>query len=40
LPALLERVLKAYQAKRQPGETFAVFTRRHEVKQLQELFSE
>jgi ferredoxin-nitrite reductase len=40
LPALLERVLKTYQAKRQPGETFAAFTRRHEVKQLQEMFSE
>ncbi len=40
LPLLLERVLKTYQAKRQPGETFAAFTRRHEVKQLQEMFSE
>ena len=40
LPTLLERVLKTYQAKRQPGETFAAFTRRHEVKQLQEMFSE
>lgn len=40
LPALLERVLRTYQAKRQPGETFAAFTRRHEVKQLQEMFSE
>lgn len=40
LPALLERVLKTYQAKRQPGETFAAFTRRHDVKQLQEMFSE
>ena len=40
IPALLERVLKAYLAKRQSGETFAAFTRRHEVKQLQEMFSE
>ena len=40
LPLLLERVLKTYQSKRQPGETFAGFTRRHEVKQLQEMFSE
>jgi len=40
LPLLLERVLKTYLAKRQPGETFAAFTRRHEVKQLQEMFSE
>jgi ferredoxin-nitrite reductase len=40
LPALLERVLRTYLARRQPGETFAAFTRRHEVKQLQEMFSE
>lgn len=40
LPGLLERVLKTYLARRQPGETFAEFTRRHEVRQLQELFSE
>ena len=40
LPALLERVLKTYQARRQSGETFVAFTRRHEVKQLQEMFSE
>ena len=40
IPTLLERVLKTYLAKRQSGETFAAFTRRHEVKQLQEMFSE
>ncbi len=40
LPTLLEHVLKTYLAKRQLGETFAAFTRRHEVKQLQEMFSE
>jgi ferredoxin-nitrite reductase len=40
LPQLLERVLSTYQALRKPGETFAEFTRRHDVKQLQELFSE
>jgi ferredoxin-nitrite reductase len=40
LPTLLERVLKTYLAKRTPHETFAVFTRRHDVKQLQEMFSE
>jgi ferredoxin-nitrite reductase len=40
LPALLERVLRKYLARRQAGETFAAFTRRHEVKQLQEMFSE
>ncbi len=40
LPVLLERVLKTYLAKRQPHETFVAFTRRHDVKQLQEMFSE
>jgi ferredoxin-nitrite reductase len=40
IPVLLERVLKVYQARRQSGESFADFTRRHEVKQLQEMFSE
>jgi len=39
VPGLLERVLKTYLARRQPGEAFAAFTRRHEVKQLQEMFS-
>ena len=39
-PRLLERVLKAYQARRTAGESFAAFTRRHSVKQLQELFAE
>jgi len=40
LPTLLERVLKTYLAQRAPHETFAAFTRRHEVKQLQEMFSQ
>ncbi|HAB16841.1 MAG TPA: NirA family protein, partial [Verrucomicrobiales bacterium] len=40
IPVLLERVLKVYLARRSPGESFAEFTRRHEVKELQELFSE
>jgi len=40
IPALLEKVLRVYQARRQSGETFAAFTQRHEVKQLQEMFSE
>ena len=40
IPALLEKVLKVYQARRKCGESFANFTRRHEVKQLQEMFSE
>jgi sulfite reductase beta subunit-like hemoprotein len=37
---LLERVLKTYLARRHSGEAFAEFTRRHDVKALQELFSE
>ncbi len=40
LPGLLEHVLKIYLDRRNRGESFAAFTRRHEVKQLQELFSE
>ena len=40
IPTLLERVLKTYLERRQPNESFAAFTRRHEVKQLQEMFSE
>lgn len=40
LPALLEHVLKTYLVRREPHESFAAFTRRHDVKQLQELFSE
>lgn len=39
LPGLLERVLKTYLARREPHETFVNFARRHEVKQLQEMFS-
>jgi ferredoxin-nitrite reductase len=39
IPAMLERVLKTYLNLRQPGEAFSAFTRRHEVKQLQEMFS-
>jgi ferredoxin-nitrite reductase len=40
LPTLLEHVLKVYLAKRNPGESFVDFTRRHSVKELQEMFSE
>jgi len=40
LPALLERVLRTYLEKRNAGEDFVAFTARHEVKELQELFSE
>lgn len=39
-PALLERILKTYLARRHTGESFAEFTRRHEVKALQEMFSD
>ena len=39
LPALLEHVLKVYLAKRNRGESFVQFTRRHSVKELQEFFS-
>lgn len=39
LPGLLEHVLKVYLQRRQAGESFAAFTRRHELKQLQEMFS-
>jgi ferredoxin-nitrite reductase len=40
IPVLLEKVLKVYQARRKSGESFTEFTQRHEVKQLQEMFSE
>ena len=40
VPSLLEKVLRVYQAKRRPGEAFSEFTRRHELKELQELFSQ
>jgi ferredoxin-nitrite reductase len=39
VPVLLERSLQVYLARRLPGETFASFTARHNVGQLQELFS-
>ncbi len=39
VPALLEQVLKAYLVRRKPGEAFAAFARRHEIKELQEMFS-
>ena len=40
LLALLERVLKSYLQKRNRGESFSKFTRRHSVKELQEMFSD
>jgi ferredoxin-nitrite reductase len=39
LPPLLEKVLKIYLAKRTQHESFKEFVSRHQVKQLQELFS-
>ena len=39
IPKLLEHVLKIYLARRRSGESFAAFSRRHEVKELQEMFS-
>lgn len=39
VPRLLERILKEYLERRSAGESFAAFIRRHELKQLQEIFS-
>ena len=39
IPQKLEKILTVYKEKRNDGETFAAFTRRHDVKTLQELFS-
>jgi ferredoxin-nitrite reductase len=39
LPALLEKVLKIYLERRSVNESFIQFVARHEVKQLQEIFS-
>jgi ferredoxin-nitrite reductase len=39
LTTLLEHVLKTYLEKRQSSESFVEFTRRHSVKELQEMFS-
>ena len=41
VPHTIERMLKAYLATRNSGdETFAAFTRRHEIGALQEMFTE
>ncbi|MBL9201620.1 MAG: NirA family protein [Opitutaceae bacterium] len=37
--ALVEKVLVTYEAKKQRGETFVAWSRRHSVKELQELLS-
>jgi ferredoxin-nitrite reductase len=39
VPTLLTKVLQIYQQRRNSGESFAAFTRRHDLKQLQEMFS-
>ncbi len=39
VPQKLEKILTIYKEKRSDGETFAAFTRRHDVKTLQEIFS-
>ena len=40
LPALLEKVLKIYLAKRTQHESFKEFVSRRQVKELQELFNQ
>ena len=40
IPNLLERLLKTYQTNRENRETFAQFTRRTEVEDLQKLMTE
>lgn len=39
IPPLLERILQTYLARRRPGESFAAFTRRHDLGELQQMFS-
>jgi ferredoxin-nitrite reductase len=39
LKLTLEKMLKAYLRHRQPGETFQAFTKRHDLNQLQAIFS-
>jgi len=40
LPKTLERILLAYLKQRQGRESFQEFTRRHDLRRLQELFSQ
>jgi ferredoxin-nitrite reductase len=37
--AFVEKVLVTFEAKKNRGETFVQWTRRHSVKELQEFFS-
>jgi len=39
VPALTEKILRTYQARKTSGETFVQWTRRHTVKELQEFLS-
>jgi ferredoxin-nitrite reductase len=39
VPALVEKILGLYEAKKKTGETFVTWARRHPVKELQEMFS-
>jgi ferredoxin-nitrite reductase len=39
IPQLLERALQVYLQRRHAAESFSAFTRRHDLKQLQEMFS-
>ncbi|HYD83177.1 MAG TPA: NirA family protein, partial [Opitutus sp.] len=40
LPTLTEKIVRTYETKKHPGETFVQWTRRHTLKELQELLSE
>ncbi|MGH8162096.1 MAG: NirA family protein, partial [Gammaproteobacteria bacterium] len=39
IPALAEKTISTYEANKHPGETFVEWTRRHSVKELQEMMS-
>ncbi|HVS50971.1 MAG TPA: NirA family protein [Opitutaceae bacterium] len=39
LPALVEKILAAFEAKKKTGESFVAWTRRHSVNELQVMFS-
>jgi ferredoxin-nitrite reductase len=39
IPGVVEKVLGVYEARKKPGESFVTWTRRHSMKELQELFS-
>ncbi len=39
IPALVERILRVFESKKKPGETFVQWTRRHALGELQEMLS-